>query len=70
LVADVVSLSLNPDVFAHLGIDNGAEIALGNPHHRANVVDGLAKLTTFLTELGVMDDVAPWVELGLVDLLD
>ncbi len=30
------------------------------------VVGGLAKLTTFLTELGVIDDVAPWVELGLV----
>jgi hypothetical protein len=66
LVADVVSLSLNPDVFTHLGIDDGAEIALGNPHHRTNVVDGLAKLTGFLTELGVIDDVAPWVELGLV----
>jgi hypothetical protein len=66
LVADVVSLSLNPDVFSQLGIDNGAQIALDNPHHRANVVDGLAKLTTFLTELGVIDDVAPWVELGLV----
>lgn len=66
LVADVVSLSLNPDVFTHLGIDDGAEIALNNPHYRANVVDGLAKLTTFLTELGVIDDAQPWIELGLV----
>jgi hypothetical protein len=66
LVADVVSLSLNPDVFTHLGVDGGAEIALSNPHHRANVIDGLAKLTGFLTELGVIDDATPWVELGLV----
>ncbi len=66
LVADVVSLSLNPDVFTHLGIDDGAEIALHNPYHRSNVVDGLTKLTTFLTELGVIDDAEPWIELGLV----
>ncbi len=70
LVADVVSLSLNPDVFTHLGIDNGAETALGNPHYRTNVVNGLAKLTTFLTELGVIDHAGPWIDLGLIDLLD
>jgi hypothetical protein len=66
LVADVVSLSLNPDVFAHLQIDNGAEIAQNNPNYRANVIAGLAKLTSFLTELGVIDDAEPWIELGLV----
>lgn len=66
LVADVVSLSLNPDVFAHLQIDNGAEIARNNPSYRANVIAGLAKLTSFLTDLGVIDDAEPWVELGLV----
>jgi hypothetical protein len=66
LVADVVSLSLNPDVFAHLGIDDGAEIALNNPHYRSNVIDGLAKLTSFLIELGVIDEAGPWIELGLI----
>ncbi len=66
LVADVVSLSLNPDVFDHLQIDNGAEIARNNPVYRANVIAGLAKLTSFLTELGVIDDAEPWIELGLI----
>ena len=66
LVADVVSLSLNPDVFAHLQIDNGAEIAQASPHHRANVIAGLAKLTSFLTDLGVIDEAEPWIELGLI----
>jgi hypothetical protein len=66
LVADVVSLSLNPEVFVHLRIDDGAEIAQNNPAYRANVIAGLAKLTSFLTDLGVIDEVEPWVELGLV----
>lgn len=66
LVADVVSLSLHPDVFTHLGIDDGFEIAQRNPHHRANVVAGLAKLTDFLTGIGVIDDADPWAHHGLV----
>ncbi len=66
LVADVVSLSLNPDVFDHLQIDNGAEIARNNPVYRANVIAGLAKLTSFLTDLGVIDEAEPWIELGLI----
>jgi hypothetical protein len=66
LVADVVSLSLNPDVFTHLRIDDGAEVARNNPHHRANVISGLSKLTAFLGDLGVIDEAAPWIELGLV----
>ena len=50
------SLSLDPAVYEHLGIADGAAIARANPHHRANVVAGLAKLTSFLDELGVITD--------------
>ena len=67
LVAEIVSLSLDPAVFEHLGIADGAAIARANPHHRANVVAGLAKLTSFLDELGVITDRPRWSELGLVD---
>ena len=37
-----------------------------NPHYRANVVAGLAKLTSFLTDLGVIDETEPWIEFGLI----
>lgn len=67
LVGEIVSLSLDPAVFEHLGIDKGAEIAQVNPHYQANVVAGLSKLTLFLTELGVIADRTRWHELGLVD---
>lgn len=66
LVTEIVSLSLDPAVFAHLGIDRGAEIAVENPHRRASVIAGLAKLTGFLEEVGIIDDRRQWVELGLV----
>ncbi|MGH9270210.1 MAG: AurF N-oxygenase family protein [Ilumatobacteraceae bacterium] len=66
LVAEIVSLSLQPDVFEHLGIDGGAAMARDNPHRRANVVDGLAKLTGFLEELGIIDDRRPWASRGLI----
>ncbi len=67
LVADVVSLSLNPAVFDHLGIAGGADAAAGNPHYRANIVTGLAKLTTFLADIGVIaKSDERWSELGLV----
>lgn len=67
LVAEIVSLSLHPDVFETLGIDDGMEIARTNPVHQANVIAGLDKLTTFLTDLGVIADRTRWVELGLVN---
>ena len=40
-----------------------------NPNHRTTIVAGLAKLTNFLTEIGVIDQEhrPTWVELGLVD---
>lgn len=67
LVADIVSLNLDGAVFEHLGITGGREIAKANPHHQANVVAGLAKLTAFLGEVGVIGaNRDRWVELGLV----
>jgi len=56
LVAVVADLSVDPTVFEHLGIAGGYEAARANPHHQAAVVAGLSKLTTFLTEIGVIDD--------------
>ena len=44
-----------PDVFDHLGIAGGAEAAAANPHYRSNIVAGLAKLTSFLAEIGIID---------------
>ena len=42
------------------------EIARSNPHYRSNVVAGLAKLTSFLADIGVIADRDRWLELGLV----
>jgi len=56
LVEVVADLSVDPAVYEHLGIEGGLEMARANPHHRATIVAGLAKLTTFLTEIGVIDD--------------
>jgi hypothetical protein len=67
-VALVAGLTVDPEVYRALGIDGGKELAEANPHHRARVIEGLAKLTTFLTELGVIDDEhrPAWQTLGLV----
>ncbi len=56
LVAVVADLSVDPAVYEHLGIAGGYEAARANPHHQAAIVAGLSKLTTFLTEIGVIDD--------------
>ncbi len=56
LVAVVADLSVDPAVYEHLGITDGHEAARTNPHHTAAVVAGLAKLTAFLTEIGIIDD--------------
>jgi len=56
LVEVVADLSVDPAVYEHLGIAGGLEMARANPHHMATIVAGLAKLTTFLTEIGVIDD--------------
>lgn len=67
VVAVVADLTVDPAVFEKLGFLGGAEAARANQHHRARVVEGLAKLTRFLGELGVIDDVTrpKWRELGL-----
>ena len=43
-------------------------IARANPHHQATIYAGLAMLTGFLTELGVIDDAhrPTWSELNLI----
>lgn len=56
LVQVVADLSVDPAVYAHLGIEGGREMARANPHHTATIAAGLAKLTTFLSEIGVIDD--------------
>ena len=68
LVSVVADLSVDDDVYEHLGIAGGGEIARANPHHRAVVIEGLAKLTTFLSQVGIIDDDhrATWADLGLV----
>jgi hypothetical protein len=67
-VAVVAGLTVDPCVYETLGIADGHAIATANPHHRARVVEGLAKLTAFLDELGVIDDeLRPvWRDLGLM----
>jgi len=67
-VANVAALMVDDAVYDELGIADGAAIARTNPHHRARVIEGLAKLTDFLGELGVIDaeSRAVWQELGLV----
>jgi hypothetical protein len=68
LVAVVADLSVDPAVYETLGIHDGAAIARANPHHQATIHAGLAKLTGFLTELGVIDDAhrPTWSELNLI----
>jgi P-aminobenzoate N-oxygenase AurF len=56
LVEVVADLSIDPAVCEHLGIEGGTEMARANPHHVATIVTGLSKLTTFLTQIGVIDD--------------
>lgn len=56
LVGVVAELSVDPAVYEHLGIVGGLEAARTNPHHVATIAAGLAKLTSFLTEIDVIDD--------------
>ncbi len=68
LVAAVAEFSIDPEVYEHLGIQDGALVAQVNPHHREVIVEGLAKLTGFLAEIGVIDDERrpTWAALGLL----
>ena len=67
LVSVVAELSVDPAVYEELDITDGAAIAHANPHHRQVVLAGLSKLTTFLGELGIIDEPhrATWTALGL-----
>jgi hypothetical protein len=68
LVSVVADLSIDPAVYEHLGIEGGAEMAKTNPRHQETVIAGLAKLTTFLSEIGIIDDEQRpiWAGLGLL----
>ena len=67
-VAQVAALMVDDAVYDELGINDGAAVARANPHHRARIIDGLAKVTAFLEDLGVIDaEHRPvWQDLGLV----
>jgi hypothetical protein len=58
---------VNDHVYETLDILNGADTARTNPQHRARIVTDLAKLTGFLTEIGVIveENRHEWVERGL-----
>ena len=64
----MAKLTVDPAVYETLDIADGAEVAKRNPHHRARVLDGLAKLTDFLRDLGVIDETneEEWRGRGLV----
>jgi len=68
LVAGVVELSLDAAVYDDLGIVGGIDTARSNPNYQATVIGGLAKLTTFLSSIGIIDDASRtgWERLGLV----
>ena len=64
----VAEFSIDPAVYEHLGIDDGATTARVNPQHRAVIVAGVSKLTGFLQDLGLIDDEnrSTWAALGLL----
>jgi hypothetical protein len=68
LVAAIVELSLDGAVYHELAIVDGLETARNNPHYRATVVAGLAKLTGFLADLGIIDGPSRpnWGAMGLI----
>ena len=51
----VANLMVDDDVAETLGIPGGGDAARANPHHKERIVNDLAKLVDFLTELGVID---------------
>jgi len=64
----IADLTVDPDVYRTLDIEDGDTQARANPNHRARIAEGLTKLTGFLTQLGVIDDARrpAWEALGLV----
>lgn len=67
LVAAVVELNLDKRVYNELGIEDGMAKVKANPNYQANVIAGIAKLTGFLNDIGVIDEVHrdEWACLGL-----
>ncbi|GAC1531020.1 MAG: diiron oxygenase [Acidimicrobiales bacterium] len=67
-VSVIADLIVNPDVYETLGIAGGPEMAKANPCHAARIANSLAGLTSFLEELGVInDETRPmWAENGLL----
>ena len=59
LVAAIVELSLDGAVYDELGIADGVATARTNPQYQATVIAGLAKLTGFLSDVGIIDDSEP-----------
>ena len=68
LVAAIVELSLDGALYDALSIEDGLAIARNNPRYQATVVAGLAKLTGFLSDVGIIDESSrpTWAALGLV----
>lgn len=64
----IADLTVDPDVYRTLDIEDGDQQARANANHRARIAEGLTKLTGFLTQLGVIDDERrpAWEALGLV----
>ena len=69
-VASISGLVVNPDVYTTLGIEGGTEAAVANPNHQARVRRDLGKLTSFLSELGMITDADRplWVQMGLMEV--
>jgi hypothetical protein len=67
-VSVVAGLMVNGEVYDTLGIAGGLEAAQANPERQARAIQGLGKLTGYLTELGVIgDEQRPtWEALGLM----
>jgi len=68
VVRSVADALVNADVYATLGITDGAKIARANPEHRARVIRDLGKVTGLLDEIGVINAVTRpvWRMLGLI----
>jgi hypothetical protein len=68
IVATIADAVVNPAVYDELGIEDGHQLARGNPRHRRRVANDLAKLTTFLGEVGVINPLTRpiWRVLGLL----
>ena len=68
LVAAIVQLNLDGRVYEELGIDNGLAEVEANPNYRANVITGIAKLTGFLSDVGIIDNAHrdEWIAHGLL----